>query len=317
MAQPLKLVASLRCNIKHGIRAPHKPVLMLAVVHGFENGFLQGNQVFISPELISAFKQIWNLLVTTDHDPNMALPFYHLGGEPFWKLVPKPEISASIVMERKSRQLSTLDSVIAYARIEAEMAEWFNSPEKRAAISQTILHKYFPDTLHNFHINAQVPDLLRGLNDILLNTPRIVYKSEIKELLAAKDDEAIYLRSASFKRLVPMIYDFGCAASHWRLTSSSDVSMIDACHIVPFSESYDDTITNGIALAPTMHRAFDRGLISISDDYLVLIANNFNEEGLDWSIRRLRGKQILLPKNTNHWPGKENLRWHREQFGFK
>lgn len=310
---PLKYITSLR-RYKS---APHKPVLLLAVIRMYENGFLRGNQVFISPELVSAFKQTWKLLVITDHDPNMALPFYHLGSEPFWKLVPRPELSATVNLERKSRRLSTLDSVIAYARIESEMAEWLNSPEKRALLQDAILQKYFPDTRSNFLLNSTTPDLLRGINDILLNTSRIVYKSEIRELLAAKDDEAIYLRSASFKRLVPMIYDFGCAASHWRLTSSSDVSMIDACHIIPFSESYDDTITNGIALSPTMHRAFDRGLISISDDYRILVANNFHERGLDWSIQRLRGKQILLPRNDDHRPGKENLRWHREQFGFK
>lgn len=30
----------------------------------------------------------------------------------------------------------------------------------------------------------------------------------------------------------------------------TNVSMVDACHIVPFSEGYDDTLTNGIALCP-------------------------------------------------------------------
>jgi putative restriction endonuclease len=51
-----------------------------------------------------------------------------------------------------------------------------------------------------------------------------------------------------------------------------NVTMVDACHIVPFSISYDDTITNGLALCPNLHRAFDRGLIAISDDYRVVVS---------------------------------------------
>ncbi|WP_201288840.1 HNH endonuclease signature motif containing protein [Polaribacter septentrionalilitoris] len=40
--------------------------------------------------------------------------------------------------------------------------------------------------------------------------------------------------------------------------------MIDACHIVPFSISNDDTIPIGISLSPNLYRAFDRGLITIN-----------------------------------------------------
>ncbi|MFC4198185.1 HNH endonuclease [Pedobacter jamesrossensis] len=33
---------------------------------------------------------------------------------------------------------------------------------------------------------------------------------------------------------------------------------------VPFNVSHNDKVTNGIALCPNLHRAFDRGLVSIS-----------------------------------------------------
>ena len=72
--------------------------------------------------------------------------------------------------------------------------------------------------------------------------------------------------------------------------------MVDACHIVPFSESYDDTLTNGIALCPNLHRAFDRGLISISDDYTVLINRNFVEDKNSvLNLSQFEDKQIILP----------------------
>lgn len=90
--------------------------------------------------------------------------------------------------------------------------------------------------------------------------------------------------------------------------------MIDACHIVPFSEGYDDTLSNGIALCPNLHRAFDRGLISISDDYKVIINKNFIENKSVYNISQFIGKTILLPTQIEHYPSLENFYQHRKKF---
>jgi putative restriction endonuclease len=39
--------------------------------------------------------------------------------------------------------------------------------------------------------------------------------------------------------------------------------MVDACHIVPFYKTYNNHPTNGIALCPNLHRAFDKGAIAV------------------------------------------------------
>ena len=92
--------------------------------------------------------------------------------------------------------------------------------------------------------------------------------------------------------------------------------MIDACHIVPFSKSYDDSIKNGIALCPNMHRAFDRGLISIDDNYCVLVSQNFMETFSHYSIKQYDQKEILLPNDKRLWPGLENLKVHRNSYNW-
>jgi putative restriction endonuclease len=48
--------------------------------------------------------------------------------------------------------------------------------------------------------------------------------------------------------------------------------MVDACHIIPFSISHDDTIRNGICLSPNLHRAFDRGLFTLTNDLEVKVS---------------------------------------------
>lgn len=89
--------------------------------------------------------------------------------------------------------------------------------------------------------------------------------------------------------------------------------MIDACHIVPFGVSYDDTVNNGIALCPNLHRAFDRGLIAIDENYRVIVSTSFREDESNYSISTYEGKQIKLPKQLNYRPGEENLGWHRKE----
>lgn len=102
-----------------------------------------------------------------------------------------------------------------------------------------------------------------------------------------------------------------------RIDATANISMIDACHIVPFSEAYDDTLTNGIALSPNLHRAFDRGLISISDDYKVLIKKNFIENSKSvFNLAQFENQKILLPKHETYFPSLENLKHHRKRFNF-
>jgi putative restriction endonuclease len=72
--------------------------------------------------------------------------------------------------------------------------------------------------------------------------------------------------------------------------------MIDACHIVPFSEGYNNTLTNGIALCPNLHRAFDRGLIFTSDYYKILVnRNSVENQKSAFNLSQFAGKQIFLP----------------------
>lgn len=138
-----------------------------------------------------------------------------------------------------------------------------------------------------------------------MNENPVEYKNEIKNLLLDDNEEEIYLRGSLFKREIPKIYNNACCISGMKINATINVSMIDACHIIPFSESYDDTITNGIALCPNLHRAFDRGLIAIDDNYEVLINRNFVEsKNTVYTIREFEGKQIfyrIFKSISRHW----------------
>jgi putative restriction endonuclease len=91
-----------------------------------------------------------------------------------------------------------------------------------------------------------------------------------------------------------------------------NASLIDACHIVPFSQSHDDTISNGISLCPTLHRAFDRGLIAIDPDHFTVLVSKRLSEPVEsvYSILQFAGNSIQLPTEAKYRPAQKNLETH-------
>jgi putative restriction endonuclease len=73
------------------------------------------------------------------------------------------------------------------------------------------------------------------------------------------------------------------------------------------------SVTAFAALCPNMRRAFDRGLLSIDENYRLLVSSGVIEDPAhDYSINKLDGKPIHLPPGAQYYPAQEKLAWHRE-----
>lgn len=129
------------------------------------------------------------------------------------------------------------------------------------------------------------------------------------------EEENKVLRSAAFQRVVPEVYTYRCAITGMQVSNDRHVRLIDACHIVPWVDTFDDSISNGIALSPTLHRAFDRGMIGIAEDYSVIVAKDLREAESAHALLPFRGQRLNLPYSREHWPGLKNLAEHRERWG--
>lgn len=305
----------LKRDAKNG-GAPHKPILLLSLIQLFQNGLLVNSQISILPELVASFKSNWSKLVITNHHPIFAMPFYHMSSEPFWKLVANIGCEKWIESKSSMRSLKNLTTAVKFAFIDEELAMLLNQPESRDILKISILDKYFPETKSNYTNDGN--DNLPNVS--ILNESSEKYRRKIIDLKNQVDENAfheeVYIRGGLFKREIPKIYNHTCAISELRIDAIINVSMIDACHIVPFSEGYDDTLSNGIALCPNLHRAFDRGLISISDNYKVLLNKNIIESKSIYNLSQFEGKQILLPNQINYAPSLENLAQHRKKNNF-
>ena len=145
----------------------------------------------------------------------------------------------------------------------------------------------------------------------------------IQELLTLQKNKSLLNRKRGLKddierrREIVKIYNNTCCISGLCIDATINATMVDACHIVPFSESFDDTLVNGIALCPNLHRAFDRGFLSIDSQFKVLVNDNFTEKSNSaYGLRQFKGSSISLPSNNRYFPSQKNLELHRVRFNF-
>ena len=104
------------------------------------------------------------------------------------------------------------------------------------------------------------------------------------------------IRDANFRRQVCNAYDQRCAVTGLRIINGGGKAEVQAAHIWPVAEGGPDVVQNGVALCGTAHWLFDRHLISVTDDYRLLVSHN----KVPGELRNLFEKQlerIHLPRD--------------------
>ncbi|MEQ9303971.1 MAG: HNH endonuclease [Marinoscillum sp.] len=303
---------------KYG-KAPHKPILMLALVDMINRGLVRENKFEISPELVGLFKGNWNQLVTSGHTPNFALPYYHLHNEKskVWKLNTYPDFKRALTASNSIKSLSTLRAYVKYGQLDDELFLYLLDPVNRAVFRSAVIEKYFPHHTKSSQGNSY--EYIEEIEHQIVADDPVSYRQRIQHLLNQSKDEIeeeSFIRQGAFKRQIPILYNNTCAVTGLKIDTTLNASMIDACHIVPWAESHDDTVTNGISLCPNLHRAFDRGLISVDDDYRVILSDAFMESESPFNLSQFRNQQLILPAENRYCPSRGNLEWHRKRWGF-
>lgn len=163
--------------------------------------------------------------------------------------------------------------------------------------------------LHEYGADAVVSDLLSRVGRL-----ESVTGDEINQLPAERrrviTKVSRLARDSDFRRKVTIAYDRKCCVTGLQLR------LIDAAHILPVgAEGSTDDIQNGLCLSPTYHRAYDRGLIYLSEDLEMRINPKKREaivhQGLDSGLQEFEtyiGKEIFLPPDKNQWPRVEFIR---------
>lgn len=119
-------------------------------------------------------------------------------------------------------------------------------------------------------------------------------------------------RDWAFTKSVVIAYESRCAVTGLRLINGGGRCEVEAAHIRPIGGGHQgpDSVRNGLALSRTVHWMFDRGLLTLTDDYKIVIA----EQLMSNDTRRLLkpNHRIHLPDDAKMRPHPQFLSYHRE-----
>lgn len=117
-------------------------------------------------------------------------------------------------------------------------------------------------------------------------------------------------RDAVFSSVVKSAYGNTCAMTGLKIINGGGRAEVQAAHIRPVSHSGTDSVRNGVALCSTVHWMFDRGLLSLDDEYNILFAKGHVPDAVARLINPDR--RMILPPQPDLRPNPQWLRYHRD-----
>lgn len=138
------------------------------------------------------------------------------------------------------------------------------------------------------------------------NEEILPYERSIVESVIARP-----FRDATFAKVVKEVYHDTCAMTGLKIINGGGRAEVQAAHIQPVADNGPDSIRNGLALSATVHWMFDRGLVSVDDDFSILVAK---KRLPDTALRILNeDRRLNLPQRADMLPHRRYLSYHREK----
>lgn len=150
------------------------------------------------------------------------------------------------------------------------------------------------------HVDAETLGLVRA--------PADEQARRIEQILVNRK-----IRDASFRRQVCEAYENRCAVTGLQIVNGGGKAEVQAAHIWSVGAGGPDVVQNGLALSGTVHWLFDRHLISLTDDYRLLVSHNKVPSELQMLFAKQMDR-IHLPKDRTLWPHVAYVARHRDSF---
>jgi putative restriction endonuclease len=290
-------------------RAPHKPFLLLSIMDLIAQGAITHNLIKPSFELVEMFNGYWNRIMPLGSKTSMAYPYPRLKTDGFWHLIPNPGYENQININFSS--MTKLREVCAGGRMDEELFQLLCKPETREQLRAALVETYFAPEIRT-----------KVLEQGHLNYAAYQYSQELLKVAEEKKDfgkatdESDWqkkIRDSGFRRTIVTLYRHRCALCGIRMLTPEGHTIVDAAHIKPWKDSFDDRPTNGMALCKLCHWSFDKGLMSVGKKYEVLVSKRIMvEQNYPGHILTLTDRPIFTPEKESFWPEQDNLHWHRK-----
>lgn len=285
---------------EHG-KAPHKPILILALLDEIERGAYPDGLITLTPELIVGFRTYWSALVESSHwGATMQNPFRHLYQEGWWHFF---KGGVEVAPINGSPSLKFMAENYDGVRLSPDLWHLMWGRVAISTLRNHILQSYFGKADLSA-VNRQSPDgFLYDEIDRLKQEAKRPFVNRVRE----RKEEIYYLRHTLFPKVIRDVYDGQCAVCGIMARCGNSL-ILDAAHIIPFAVSHNDDPRNGISFCKNHHWGFDRGWFTISIDYRVEVSPQL----MNGTGYVTAGVLIRLPVAPILHPAPDALVWHRQ-----
>jgi putative restriction endonuclease len=296
-------------------KAPHKPLLLLAVLDLVHRGVITSPFIAVSGDLVELnelFNLYWRRIIPLGQTSSIAFPFSRLGREPFWELVPQPGTTITPAIINNTSSVTYLRRYALGAKLDEGLFRVMQSGEGREALREALLHSCFsPEAVLLLREQSIINREAFAYSQLLEEKSHLPLVQEIVEA----ENYRPAARDQGFRRIVVHTYDHRCALCGIRIVTPDGHTVVEAAHIVPWHKSQNDDIRNGMALCRLCHWGFDKGMLGVSDSFTVITSRAIgidpNYPGL---LTSLSGRGIIPPAEQSHWPAREYLSEHRRSW---
>lgn len=142
-----------------GHKAPHKAVLLLAIIDLVEEGVIASPRIELSEELVDKFNKVWHHYLGTSaiFTPDITKPYFHMQHESFWRLVEHEETEMLMVAEdcpwiegkkvvkdlpQGSYSVKAMRNAFAYAEIDNMLFQILQNVDARAMLRVILINEY-------------------------------------------------------------------------------------------------------------------------------------------------------------------------------
>lgn len=281
-----------------GKRAPHKPLLALWAI----GRCLRGDARLAPFELVD--RELAELLQRfgphrrTIHTED---PFWRMQRDEVWEVdQPKPGLVRTTTAGGAYRTDLKRHEVHGGLK-QADYSAFRTNPRLAIRVAEDLVASHFPATLQDEVLEATS-----------------ILASPFAEIEAPDDRQSFTVRRRPrdpvFRKKVLTAYGYRCAVCRFAVQRDNRPLALEAAHIKWHEAGGPAEIENGMALCALHHDLFDRGAFTVRPDLRVIVAADVDGEGVEQSLRRYDGGQLMAgPQQGYPIPAANFLGWHRRE----
>jgi len=161
---------------------------------------------------------------------------------------------------------------------------------------------------HGSNFNTD-PDFEEENKELIKSHNNFIYQNREVEDNYSKVKTRGYEQKV-FSEYIRIIYDNKCC-----VTGLSTRSLLQGCHISSYGKDKKNRVNlkNGLCMSLIIHKCFDEGLITINQEFKIVLSSKITDPELLNYLSKYNGVKIKLPIKKEFYPDKKLLLLHKDE----